>query len=166
MSDETTGTEPQGTATITPTTQPATPETPAQEIDWKAEARKWEERAKANRSAAEKLAEIEEASKTEAQRMAERLAKAEERVAAFERSEQVNRWRDEVAKATGVPANVLKGSTREELEEHANTLKSLITPPETRKGLRGPYVPTEGTAPAADLAGDPLEAAIRQKLGI
>lgn len=166
MSDETTGTEPQGTATTTPTTQPANPEAPAQETDWKAEARKWEERAKANRSAAEKLAEIEEASKTEAQRMAERLAKAEERVAAFERSEQVNGWRDEVAKATGVPANVLKGSTKEEIEEHANTLKSLITPPETRKGMLGPYVPTEGTAPAADLAGDPLEAAIRQKLGI
>lgn len=121
------------------------------------------------KSAASRLAEIEEASKTEAQRMADRLAKAEGRVAAFEQAQQIAKWRDEVAAATGVPAQALKGATKEELEEHASTLKSLITPPqtETRTGLVGPYVPSEGTASTnSPLSNDPLEAAIRQKLGI
>ena len=47
------------------------------EIDWKAKARDWEKRAKENKLAAERLAQIEEASKTEAQRNADRLAAAE-----------------------------------------------------------------------------------------
>lgn len=51
---------------------PAKPET-----DWKAEARKWEDRAKENKAAAEKLAQIEEANKTEAERQADRLANLE-----------------------------------------------------------------------------------------
>lgn len=145
---------------------PTSEESPAREsTDWKSEARKWETRAKENAKAAARLAEIEEASKSEAQRMSERLARAEERVAAFEKAQQVSAWRDEVAQATGIPANALKGSTKEELEEHAATLKSLITPPETRKGIPGPYVPIEAPA-TASLAADPLEAAIRQKLGI
>lgn len=54
----------------------ATPE-PAAEPDWKAEARKWESRAKENKGAAERLAEIEEANKTAEQKAAERLAAAE-----------------------------------------------------------------------------------------
>ena len=61
-------------------------EGPAQEpaddsIDWKAEARKWESRAKDNKSAADRLAAIEEANKSEAQRAAERLATAEKAAA-------------------------------------------------------------------------------------
>jgi hypothetical protein len=61
-------------------------ETPAQEqpqpeIDWKAKAREWEKRAKDNKGAADRLAEIEEANKTEAQKNAERLAAAEKAAA-------------------------------------------------------------------------------------
>lgn len=46
---------------VTPSAQPE----PAQDIDWKAEARKWEQRAKENKAAAET------ASKTEAERLAD-----------------------------------------------------------------------------------------------
>ena len=59
--------------------QPAKPET-----DWKAEARKWEQRAKEYKPAADKLAEIEEANKSEAQKAAERIAAAEQAAAAAE----------------------------------------------------------------------------------
>ncbi|AYF29303.1 hypothetical protein CSH63_17895 [Micromonospora tulbaghiae] len=48
------------------------------EIDWKAKAREWERKSKANADAAKRLAEIEEANKTEAEKVAERLAKAEQ----------------------------------------------------------------------------------------
>lgn len=68
-----------------PQNPPATeaPEAPAQEsptkpeTDWKAEAKKWETRAKENKTAAERLAQLEESQKTEQQKLAERLAEAE-----------------------------------------------------------------------------------------
>lgn len=53
----------------------------AEETDWKAEARKWEQRAKENKAAADELASIREASKTEAEKAAERLANAEREAA-------------------------------------------------------------------------------------
>lgn len=66
-----------------PEAQSAVPE-PA-EVDWKAAARKWEDRAKdnlkaaeSNKAAAERLAQIEDAQKTEAQRQAEALQKAQD----------------------------------------------------------------------------------------
>ena len=133
--------------------EPATKPTdaPAQETDWKAEARKWEERAKANKGAADRLAEIEEASKTEAQKAAERLAAAEAKVAEFEQREQVAKWKDEVAKATGVPAAALAGSSKDEIEAHAETLKPLIAG--QTKAAVGPYVAPEGTNAGAPTAG-------------
>lgn len=65
------------------TDQPAV-EAPAQELDWKAEARKWEQRAKENAPAVKRLAEIEQASMSAEQKAeaAERRAvEAEARVA-------------------------------------------------------------------------------------
>src|SRR5690606_27453783 len=91
-------------------------ESPAKETDWKAEARKWEARAKENSEAAKRLAEIEEASKTEAQKQAERMAELESKVREYETREQINSWKAEVAEATGVQASVLAGSTKDEIE--------------------------------------------------
>lgn len=56
---------------------PATPETDT--TDWKAEARKWEARAKENRTAAEKLAQLEDANKSETEKLADKLTQAEQR---------------------------------------------------------------------------------------
>ena len=93
--------------------------------DWKAEARKWESRAKqnladakANEGAAQRLAEIEEAQKTEAQKAQERLEAAEKRAAELE----LRAARAEVAATKGVPADLLSGSTQEELEASADAL--------------------------------------------
>ena len=102
----------------TPATAEPPAETPAQETDWKAEARKWEARAKTNITAAEKLAEIEEASKTAEQKAAERLQAAESRAAELERKAD----RAEVAAAKGVPLDLITGTTREEMEESADKL--------------------------------------------
>ena len=110
---------------------PAKPE-PAQEPDWKAEARKWEQRAKENKTAAERLAEIEEAQKTEAQKQAEALETANKELAKYKHREQVANWANEIVndeKFKGIPAAALKGDTREELEAHAEILRPLITPP-------------------------------------
>lgn len=48
------------------------------EVDWKAKAREWEKRAKENRGAAERLAELERAQMTEQERTAARLREAEQ----------------------------------------------------------------------------------------
>lgn len=60
-----------------PAQEQPTEDTKTTEIDWKAKAREWERRAKDNKAAADKLAEIEEANKSEAQKSADRLALAE-----------------------------------------------------------------------------------------
>jgi hypothetical protein len=106
--------------------QPQTVQTEASdshETDWKAEARKWEARAKENKSKADKLDEIEEASKSALEKAQERAQKAENRVKEFEAEAQRKQWLDEVAKETGLPAGVLRGNTREEIEVHAQSLK-------------------------------------------
>lgn len=144
-------TAPAAPAPAPPATDPAAPPAPAQEpTDWKAEARKWEERAKTNKTAAEKLAEIEEASKTETQKAIERAEKAEKALAERDAKSALAAARDEVAAATGVPAAALRGSTKEELEAHAAELAPLIAPPE-KKGALGPYVPGEGAATSGTL---------------
>lgn len=106
----------------------------------RAEAAKYRTQAKENAEAAKRLAEIEESNKSEAQKHAERLEAAEKRLAEYERREQVSAWADEVSKDTGVPAAALRGSSLEEMQAHAETLKSLINPP---KGAG--IVPASGT---------------------
>lgn len=97
--------------TATPAEQPEQ-QAPAQEPDWKAEydrlkahARKWEDRAKENYEARQRLDEIEEASKTEAQKQADGLARAEARAKAAEARAATL----EVAAAKGIPADLLAG---------------------------------------------------------
>lgn len=70
------------------------------------------------KTAAERLAEIEAANKSEAEKTAERLAAAEKRAAELE----VQALRAEVANEKGVPAKLLAGATREELEAAADEL--------------------------------------------
>lgn len=143
-----------------PGTEAPTVEAPAQETDWKAEARKWEDRAKANKSAAEKLAEIEEASKTADQKAAERLALAEKRAVELEQKAD----RAEVAAEKGIPVGLIHGSTRAEMEAAADALiefRGATTPgtprPDPSQGAKG-----EGAA----LNGDPLLDTLKNKLGL
>ena len=126
--------EPPTPAQETPATPPAKPET-----DWKAEARKWESRAKENKGAADKLAEIEEANKTEAERQADRLAQLQAENARL----QAEALRAQVAATKGVPADLLAGTTEDELNAAADRLlefrgKSATPPaPDFGAGDRG-----------------------------
>lgn len=76
-----TNTTPTGTDNPTPAdvatkveAEPAQAEVETDGTDWKAEARKWEQRAKDNKSAADRLAALEQSQKTEAEKLADRLA--------------------------------------------------------------------------------------------
>lgn len=130
--------------------------TPAQggkETDWKAEARKWETRAKENKDAAdtakalqdrlEKLAPLEKLADalgtgdgtkgpTEVQQLAERVTKHEEEL----QKERAARYRAEVAHEKGLnPAQAarLVGSTKEELAADADALLEAFPAPEKPK---------------------------------
>lgn len=127
--------------TDTTSTPDTAPETPAVEdtTDWKAKARQWETRAKENAGAAKRLAELEEASKSDLQKAIDRAETAERRIAEVELSAA----KTEIAAASGLPVEALRGSSREELEAHAETLKPLLT-----ASARGPVVANPGGTPA------------------
>jgi hypothetical protein len=98
------------------------------ETDWKAEARKWESRAKAAKAdseAATKWREYEKSLKPEQERLAEELSQI--KAEASEANAKLLRY--EVATQKGVPndaVDLLNGSTKEELESAADKLLSLI----------------------------------------
>lgn len=99
---------------------------------------------------AAKLADLEDASKSEAQRQAEALAAAQARISEFEARDQVAAWKAQVAKATGVPVDALAGTSLEDIEAHAEVLKPLLVAGR-KKGAVAPYVPGEGKQPAGTL---------------
>lgn len=123
MSDEVTEIE---IAEVDETVEPQGSE---ESTDWKAEARKWEKRAKeanAHREDAEKWREYEASLKPEQERMRERLTAAEQEAEAA----RIQLLKYEVATEKQLPADalaLLTGSSREELEDKAETLLALIS---------------------------------------
>lgn len=115
-----------------PTVEEAAVETPQGEqtetTDWKAEARKWEKRAKdssADRELAQKWREYEAAQKPAQERLAEELATTKQEA----ESARMALLRYEVASEKGIPPEairLLNGSSREELEEAADALVALV----------------------------------------
>lgn len=155
----------------TETTQPNAPsETPAEPTQLPADhplVKTLAEQKKAIRdlkAKAARLDEIEESQKTEAQKQAEKLAALEAEVNGYKTREQIAAWKAEVAESTGVPAAALAGSTKEEIEAHAETLKPLLASAQEAPGYRP--ISGEGRAPALALNGDGIEAALKSALGI
>lgn len=120
---------------------------------WKALARKHEAQAKANADAAKRLQEIEDAGKTEQERLSEQLA-----IAAKERDEAAGKLtRYEVAADKSLPQNavaLLTGSTREEIEASADALLELLQSKGTPKpvGSLGNNSGNSGGSPAQEFA--------------
>lgn len=111
----------------------------------RADTAKYRTEAKANAAAAEELAQIKEAQKTEAQKAADRLAEAEAKATAAEAA--AVRWK--VAAKYGVSDEdadlFLTGTDEETLTKQAQRLTGLA---EERK-KNGNTVPREGTNPPA-----------------
>jgi hypothetical protein len=115
--------------TETPVVPPATLETPvvstpepkdleAEAAKWKELSRKHEAQSKANAAKAKQFDDLEEASKTELQKAADRAVAAEKQLADI----TARALRAEVAANKGVPAHLLSGSTQEDLEASADAL--------------------------------------------
>lgn len=120
---------------------------------WKAMARKHEQQAKTNAAAAKKLAELEDANKSEIEKASEAAKTAQERADAAE----AKALRYEVALDKGVPKKLMKfltGSTAEDIEASADELLEALGPDtggkntgeETSSGGR----PKEKLRPGAD----------------
>lgn len=76
--------------------------------DWKAEARKWEARAKENAKAAEELQRIKDSQMTEAERLQKRAEVAEARVMQLESEAELASLAQAISEETGVPLKLLK----------------------------------------------------------
>jgi vacuolar-type H+-ATPase subunit I/STV1 len=115
---------------------------------------------------ASKLAEIEEANKTEAEKQAERFQQIERENQTLKQAKD----RAEVAADKGLPANLLSGSTREELEASADALiafrDAAATAAPSAPQSASFVIPGEGNSPALALNGDGIEAALKNALGI
>lgn len=156
-----------------PDDKPADPPKDAgKETDWKAEARKWETRAKENSGAADtakalqdrldKLAPLEKLAAamgagdakdpTEVQQLAERVTKHEEEL----QKERAARYRAEVANEkslTPAQAARLVGNTKEELAKDADALLEAFPAPEKPKNplVIGQSGGGSGSAPKGSL---------------
>lgn len=141
-----------GDATSAQETPAATAEDTAQQVDWEAEARKWKELSRKNESRMKENAEkarlydeAQEQGKSELQKAQEAAAKAEARAAAME----AEAMRAKVAAATGVDADLLSGSSEDELRASAERLLAW----------RGAQVPKGAPAADAGVRGDEIRAA-------
>lgn len=151
--------------------------------DWKSEAEKWkaqsrknEQQAKANAEAARRLAELEEADKSESDKLTKRLTEAEARAAASE----LRLLKLEVGLEKGLTkdqAQRLTGETREELEADADQLIEMFgvktadedEPEGDPLPERTPHEKLRPGRKGADplpLNGDPIVKALERKLGI
>jgi len=95
---------------------------------------------------AAKYDQWEESQKTESQKVLDRAEAAEKRANELE----TRTTRAEVAAAKGIPANLLSGSTQEELEASADALIAF----RGEQGGKGLHIPTEGKAPASGSGSD------------
>lgn len=135
-------TTPEDATVETPEVEGATPDEPLGEAGIAAlkaerEARKAAEKAAAE--AAARVKEFEDREKTEAQKQQEALAAAEAELAEL----RAGKLRAEVASAKGVPADLLKGSTQEELEAFADALLEFRGEKQTPRL----HLPSEGKQP-------------------
>ena|ERR1051325_1209839 len=101
---------------------------------WKGLSRKNEERATSNAEKAKKFDEHEESNRTELEKLQARAEAAEKVIAEREAKESAMKLREEVAAEKKfadrkISASALRGSTREELEAHADELLELVPAP-------------------------------------
>ena len=77
---------------------------------------------------ASKLDTIEEASKTELQKATEKAAKLESELNALKKEREVREIRENVAKETGIPVNLLTGNTADECKAQAIAIQAYANP--------------------------------------
>lgn len=77
---------------------------------------------------ADRLDRLEEASKSEIQKVTERADRLQQELDAIKQAETVREIRSKVAKETGIPDNLLTGSTEEECKAQAEAIREFAKP--------------------------------------
>ena len=77
---------------------------------------------------AEKFDQMEEASKSEIQKMTEKASKLEAELLQMKKAEDIREIRAKVSQVTGVPANLLTAETEEECQAQADAIKAYAKP--------------------------------------
>ena len=156
MGDTTTATAEQPAADAATAAAPAKPA--GDPDDWKALARKWEQRAKENHAAADELARLKAAQMSELERAQAEAAEARKDAEAA----RVDALRYQIAAKYGITDNtdlILTGGDEDTMTRQAElwaTRPAPIPKPD----------PAQGAGSAPPLNSDGLERAIRDKLGI
>lgn len=102
-----------------------------------AESRKWEERSKANKKQLDALgSKGGEDVSAQISELSQQLKELKDERDKLQHQNDLRTWADEVAAATHVPASVLRGSTKEEMQQHAQALVAA--------GFTGKSVPDGG----------------------
>lgn len=78
------------------------------------------------REKAAKYDEYVESQKTESQKQADKIAELEKSLNVYKVQEEQAGWKREVSQKTGVPESVLRGSTPEEIQAHAESLSKVF----------------------------------------
>jgi ATP-dependent Clp protease ATP-binding subunit ClpA len=117
--------------------------------DWKTKyedairhSRDWEKRAKDNKNAAEELKQLKDANLSEQEKSAKRMKELEAENAAYKTAKQQAAWKSEVSKKTGVPAELLRGDSLEDMQALADSISSYLHPKP-----KAPAIPGQGQSP-------------------
>ena len=105
-------------------------QTTEETTDWKAEARKWEQRAKENKKAAEELEAIKQERMTESEKLQARAEAAEGELAALKAEAERAQAAQAIATRSGVPLELLLYcANTEQMEQFAETYKAANEQP-------------------------------------
>ena len=123
------------------------PDLAAEVAKWKELSRKNEQRAKENADKAKKLDEIEEANKTELEKLLDRAEKAETALT----KAKADAMRATKAAESGVPVGLIYGNTEEEMDAAVQAAKAWVDS-QAKPPLAPPadLVTSNGSAPKAD----------------
>lgn len=123
----------------------------SQDIDYKAKyeeaiahSREWEKRAKANKTAADELEQLKQSQMSDAEKAAAKTAKLQKELEELKAEKQSNAWRSQVASETGLPANLITGSTLEEMQANAKSISEYVA---AQTGRKLPEVKNPGKQP-------------------
>ena len=106
---------------------------------------------------AEKLDELEDANQSELDKVRKQFESTKAELDELKSAQQVTEWKNTVAKDTGVPASVLRGTTEDDIRSHAESLKALIK--------SGPVVPTGHMKPVGDGSDSDVRATVKKLFG-
>ena len=94
----------------------------------------------------------EESSKTELQKITEKAEKLQKELDSMKQAESVRGIRDKIAKETGVPAELLSGTTEEDCKTQAEAIKAYANPSYPSVTDKGESGGNPGTSTAQQFA--------------